>query len=128
MRPIDLQTDLYVINRWMRAHGKRGFSPDELPEIGFIVEDVAAAFMYQTDSTVAFLENFVSSPSAKPKSVARALDAIVKELRHVASMNGISRLVVFSKVRSIGKRIGRLGFQLKGDWQGYSAEVRQWAL
>lgn len=128
MRAISVEHDLGTINGWMKGHDKRGFVAEELPTIGFIVDGVAAAFLYQTDSSVGILENFVSNPEASPQQVASALDKIVKELKFAASKEGIDRLLVFSKVRSIGKRIGRLGFELKGNWQGYAAEVRRWAI
>lgn len=124
MRQIEIEQDLSTINHWMKGHDKRGFVAEELPTIGFIVDGVAAAFLYQTDSSVGILENFVSNPEATPKQVAKALDLIIAELKRAASREGIAQLLVFSKVRSIGKRISRLGFELKGDWQGYSTQVK----
>jgi hypothetical protein len=111
------------VNAWNRARGHREWTAEELPSMGMMVPGVAAGFMYQTDSTVAFLENFISNPEAKASEVSEAIDELVDFFRSQAKNLDIQRLVIFSKKRSIGKRAQKLGFSHVGEWQGYRAEV-----
>ncbi len=68
------------------------YNEDQFPSVGFIVDGVAAYFLYSTDSSVCWLENMVSNRGIDEKTRDQALglliDAILKEAKtlgyHVA--------------------------------------------
>lgn len=113
MRPRRFEVDdLDRINAWLDEHGKPGtLTETEIPSVGLIVEDTAAGFLYITDSSVAFLENFVSNPKAQKRQVREAIDEIIKRLMIFAHEAGISRLVGITTKQSMAKRAEAAGFR-----------------
>lgn len=104
--------DVELLNGWLDGHGKpANLTENELPAVGLIVDDVAAGFLYVTDSSVAFLENFVSNPKAPKRKVREAVDEIIKRLMIFAHEAGISRLVGLTTRKSMAKRAQAAGFQ-----------------
>ena len=79
---------------------------------GYIVEDVAAGFVMQTDAGIAFLENYISNPDARPRDVAKAVDQISEALMGFAKDAGFEYIGALTVLRSIQKRAKRLGLSL----------------
>lgn len=123
MRKYDVK-DLDHINAWNSERKDPLFTPGDLPKNGMIEPDVAAGFLFKTDSEIAILENFVSNPNATPFDVSKAIDKIVEELEQTAKAFGYFKLAAFTHVRSIGSRLERLGFKPRGEWSGYAREVK----
>ncbi len=69
--------DFAQISHWAKTHWDTDYSEDQFPKTGFIVDDVAAFFMYTTDSTVCFLENMVSNREACPVTRDRAIELLI---------------------------------------------------
>lgn len=82
----------------------REFSPGWLPTVGFIVPDVACAWLYVTDSDVAFMENVLSNPGASDEDRGAALDMITKEIFAAARQCGSKWLVGASNIESVISR------------------------
>ena len=103
--------DLETINRWYRAHLSSELPAELVPKMGLIVQDTAAGFLLQTDTSMAFLERFVSNPEASPRAIALAFDQISTALVHSAALVGVRYIGAFSIIPSIEKRARRLGFK-----------------
>lgn len=108
--------DLDAINRWYVAHGKAPITDDLLPATGAIVDDVAAGFLYSTDSAVSVLDGFVTSPDAPLRRRFEALLGIIDHLSSVAKENGAQRVVGFTRSHGMERLVQRLGFARKGDY------------
>jgi len=54
------------------------YSPEQFPEVGFVVEGLAAFFVYQTDSAVCFLENLISKRTASDEDRNLAIHLVTK--------------------------------------------------
>lgn len=105
-----LPEDDTEIGSW---YNKRGLIPAigrYLPKIGMIEPGVAAGFLYQTDSTIAWLESFVTNPEASSSERNVALDRITSALIHEAKKLGFTILMVYSRVPSITDRAREFGF------------------
>lgn len=76
--------DFETICQWFEAREMSRPNRKDLPKVGMIEDGVAAGFLVQTDSSVAFLEFFVSNPAAGRKKRKRSLDSIADELVKVA--------------------------------------------
>ena len=111
MRPTQA-SDLHAVNGWHQARGWPGLSPHHLEMTGYIVEDVAAGFVMQTDAGIAFLENYISNPDARPRDVAKAVDQISEALMGFAKDAGFEYIGALTVLRSIQKRAKRLGLSL----------------
>lgn len=70
-----LASDFPEIEAWGKAWGAE-YLESQFPKTGFIVDGFAAYFLYQTDSTVCFLENLVSNKAADPKLRSQAVDLV----------------------------------------------------
>ena len=103
--------DLATLNEWLAGHECPPLSVEAIPLTGLLMENVAAGFLYQTDSCIAFLENFVSNPSATPRQVSDAVDEITQALLDYAGEIGIKNIVVLTRLGSIEKRAEKFGLK-----------------
>jgi len=79
--------DFPEIAEWGRRWGAK-YSADQFPKVGFIVPGLAAYFLYQTDSTICFMENLISNREADPKQRAQAVDLVTMAIISSAQMLG----------------------------------------
>lgn len=74
--------DFDELAKWGAEWGAE-YREDQFPHIGFIVEGVAAYFLYQTDSSVCWLENMIAkrgvSENVRTQALELLIDAILKE-------------------------------------------------
>lgn len=74
--------DFEQIKEWGKSYGAE-YREHQFPKIGFIVDGIAAYFLYSTDSSVCFLENMVAKKDVdqgeKNKALELICDAILKE-------------------------------------------------
>lgn len=74
--------DWDLIKSWGAEWGAE-YEEALFPTVGFLVENIAAYFLYQTDSNVCYLENLISKKSASAEEKSQAfkllIDAILKE-------------------------------------------------
>lgn len=103
--------DLSTVNKWLGGRKRKDIPANALPDTGFIVDDVAAGFLYLTNSTAAWIEPVVSNPSAKPREVSRAIRDIIENIAELAKTYGVTTLFGMTTKASMVKTIKRLGFE-----------------
>jgi hypothetical protein len=123
VQPFDPAQHLAEVTAWRGSRGDPTFTADILPRVGFIEPGVAAGWMYQTDSRVGFLEEFVTNPKASGKARHAAVDEIGLALIAHAKSLGLLRLFVHTAHRSIGRMCIRRGFAYRGPSHVLSVEV-----
>lgn len=78
-------SDYELLNSWWKDHGWTSPGLDMLPPTGFIVNNVCAAFLYKTDSPIAWMEFIISDKKAdkdiKDKSLDILVDVIIEEAK-----------------------------------------------
>ncbi len=79
--------DFEQICKWAKMYNTE-YSPDNFPKTGFIVEGIAAYFMYKTDSDVCFLENLISNKQAAPEDKDKAINLIIEAILKEAKESG----------------------------------------
>jgi hypothetical protein len=109
--------------RWWIEHEEPIVPATHLPKIGVFYEDLAVGFLYQTDSAIGFLENFVANPEAHPRQVHAALVEVTNELAKIAAGLKLEHVMVLTQRVSVGKVIERCGFQKTTDLTCYAARV-----
>lgn len=109
--------DLDQINRWYIGHGQGPISTDGLPPTGFVVDDVAAGFMYKTDGKLGILEFWVSNPSATSDERHRAFTAIGDQFLKEAIRSGITRIWCLSAASDIIDRSKDWEFKPVGHFE-----------
>lgn len=79
-----LPEDFDQIQLWAKEWGTN-YKPSQFPKTGFIVDGLAAWFLYRTDSSVCFLENLISKKSAderdRDEAIKLVVDAVLTEAR-----------------------------------------------
>lgn len=68
--------DFEQIQVWAKHRGTE-YTESQFPKVGFIVDGYAAYFLYQTDSTVCFLENLIANPLTEGSDRCEAIDLVV---------------------------------------------------
>lgn len=76
--------DFAQIQAWGAEYGDT-YEPDQLPATGFIVDGVAAYFLYKTDTTCCWLENLIATRKTdywvKDEAIRLLIDACVAEAK-----------------------------------------------
>lgn len=112
VKDFDVHHDLRIVNKWLKKHKAPLMSKEDVPEIGLVFPDVLMGFLYQTDASFSFLENFVSNPEASRKDVSQAIDHMSLFLLELAREKGKNKVFAFTKKRSILNRAKQLGFKM----------------
>lgn len=107
--------DLAEIKRWALEGYGYIYSEHQFPKIGFIVDGVAAYFLYQTDSTVCFLENLVANKKIDKDQRSQAIDLIIKELLKTASELGFRVAYATTNLPQVVTRAIRFNAQVDNN-------------
>jgi hypothetical protein len=79
--------DFDQVNAWAKEWGS-SYEPDQLPAIGYIVDGIAAYFLYQTDSKCCWLENLIAKKDIEYHVRDKALSLIIDEILDEAKRLG----------------------------------------
>lgn len=109
MRFVDF-TDADTINGWLTARKAKPVGAENWPRVGMIVEGLAAGFLIQTDTPVAFLEHFVTNPAANLSDRRMALSEIALTLERIAREKGFKRVAAITQSVPILKVASSLGY------------------
>ena len=85
--------DYNMIARWWIDHDQVPCPSDLLPSIGFIIDDIVAGFLYQTDSGVCFFETVVSKKDSDKEKRREALDQLIDTIVNCAKEMKYKRLI-----------------------------------
>jgi len=111
-------TDYETMARWLKARDWPEMPEDMLPKIGAVAEvdgkPVFMAFMYRTDSSIAWFAFPVSDPDSDHQIRARGLNAVVDVLKAEASTRGYKTLLTTSGNDRLNEKLAEHGF-IKGD-------------
>jgi len=106
-----LPGDLVTINRWRAARSMAPLRWEAVPKIGLIVPDLAAGFLFETESPiVAILDSFITNPDAPMRLRYKAVQEILAALGEKAKSLGIERLIGFSESNGIVRLAEGLGY------------------
>lgn len=102
------EKDFAQVREWGRQWGAE-YDKDQFPEVGFIVDGVAAYFLYQTDSCCCWLENMVARRDVDQMTKARALDLLVDAILAEAKTLGFTVAYASTGIISVAKRARQNG-------------------
>lgn len=122
MRPF-LRSDMDEINRWYIAHGHGGVEHHQIPETGRVVPGVAAGFLYVTDSSIGFLDGYVTNRERTLRERSAAIDEITDGLLAEARELGCKQVVAICMSRGVSRRAKRFGMRSLGTAQLAAREV-----
>ena len=115
VRPVRLDQDYALLSEWWVGHGKEPYQPMFLPPHGVIVsrhgKAMAALFLFQTDTALAWLETAVVDPEAPVKERSHALMVAVDALTLVAGAKGYARVIAWPEYEGINRQLEARGWQ-----------------
>lgn len=86
------EQDYDMLCEWWKSWNWAALPQVCLPKVGIIVsnggEDVAAAFLYKTDSCVCWAENFISNKAAKRENRKGSIEYLIEVLTQEAKDSG----------------------------------------
>lgn len=100
-----------AIASWYHARGMEAPSIDRLPELGFIVDNRVAGWLYRTDSTVAMIDAVISNPHTLPSARRQSLKKLAGVLVDTAIALGYPDIIFTSKHPTIQKLGMEMGFR-----------------
>jgi hypothetical protein len=123
LTPWDPEAHLADVNAWHVAQGSQAQPVEVFPAVGYVEPGVAAGWLYQTDSAVAFLETFVANPAAPKVSRWRAMNRIGVALERAARHLGVRRLIATTKSRGMSLIAIRNGGTYLGPFHVLTKEI-----
>jgi hypothetical protein len=100
-----------AIASWYHARDMVAPLPDALPTLGFVVDDKVAGWLYQTDSTIALVDGFISSPASLPSSRKQAVETLAAVLLDLATSLGYSTVLATTSHPTIKKIANKHNFK-----------------
>ena len=104
-----------MVGEWCEQWGIATKLLDYLPTTGYVVVDLAAAFLYETNSPVAFIDVLISNRNAAEEDRTEALDAVVQAVCARGWADGYEIIWGYSQHQDVLTRAGRLGFTVDRD-------------
>lgn len=111
--------DLIEINEWYSLRQMTPMRADIIPKVGYIVEGVAAGFLYQTDSSMCLFDGFIANPLAERHEREEGLDKITDALISQAEKLNFYSIVAMTKHEVIRERCRKYHFAPKGEYHVY---------
>lgn len=103
--------DLNQMESWYKDRGLPIPPINLLPEVGFIVDDTAAGFLYITGGNqLGFMDGFITSQQASYIDRQKGLDVVTKALIDEAKERKVLKLLAFTTAQVIFDRAITNGF------------------
>ena len=118
-----VELDFDELSRWVEVRGGSLPDRDLFPPTGFIVDGVAAGFIYFTNSLVAIIDCYLSNPFTDKELRDKALDLITVELIKYAKTHRCKLLKCDTKLEVIKHRALKHGFKALGAYENFSMEL-----
>jgi len=118
-----LELDFDEIRAWFEARELKIPDRSLFPKVGFIVEGVAAGFIYFTDSPVAIIDCYISNPLSDSKYRSEAITGITEALIVCAKFHKCKRIKCDSTLGSIKRRALDHGFKSTGTYESFIMEI-----
>lgn len=110
--------DYPVLCEWWGAQSFPSPPKEILPATGYMANEVAAGFLYLTNSPIAWLEWVVADPKAEKKLRNQSINEVIEHISKSAKVTGNMLLFTSTNVFPFCERLRRLGFN-EGDKKTY---------
>lgn len=108
---------------WYKAR-KLDCPPIEyFPSTGFIVPNVAAGFVFYTNSPVAIIDGYISNPMASKDVREASLELISESLIHLAKDEDYKLIRCYTSLKCISVLARKFGFKDQGSFVNLVKEI-----
>jgi len=105
--------DYEQIMSWWVKRDKAPISPDLFSDLGFIVDGVAAVFLYTTNSKIAYLECMICNPDVDKSITDKALNDLTELCSEAARQMGYKALMATATNPNVIIRAVKNGFKVE---------------
>lgn len=106
-------SDYETVKQWWIDWNWQPVPEHALPNIGAIIDGKAAAWLYQTDSSIAIIDWFISSKDKEGREEAKI--AIIEGLSGIAKELGYQSVITFARNPHLIKTFENCGFHGRDD-------------
>jgi hypothetical protein len=109
------EADYEMVSAWWKAWKWPVLPLDALPKTGVIIStqtDVCAGWLYQSDSSIAWIEFIISNPNYREPDRSLCLDTLIGTLLTLAREAGYQNVFTSTNAASLIKRHERNGFRV----------------
>lgn len=96
VRQFDASTDLVAVHAWLAARGLSSELAADLPAVGFVVPDIACAFIRGVEGNCCIMDSLASNPEAPAEARHAALEMLFSAVRAGAQGRAIIGFTVDS--------------------------------
>jgi hypothetical protein len=111
----DKAKHLPLISSWYVARGLNPHLPTSYPNVGYVVDRMAAGFLMQTDTDLCMFELFVSDPKAPLGARIRAVTDCILMIVERARDLGFKRICIETNSTGIRKFANQLGMTIRKE-------------
>lgn len=108
-----------MISEWYEKHGQVAPKQEQLSDMGFIVDNRVAGWVYLTNSNLALIECVISNPDTIPSLRKESLRKLAGLLVDTAVSLGCTEVIAITKHESIAELAQFLGFRPLPDHTVY---------
>jgi len=115
------------IKHWFEAWGWPPIPEQFLPENGIVVMDgdvgICAAWLYQTDTPICWLEHFISNKDATKKQRKEGLEGLLNYMTNLAKELGADLVMTSMKGELMGSKLIGEGYQASDKGMSHYIKV-----
>ena len=110
------QLEYDIVKQWWKSHNWEVVPIDALPKTGVIIYSddlpIVAAWLYKTDSNIAWLEFMVSNPNVDKQVRGKAIEHLIDVLTQIAKNYGYKNIFTSLKVPKLISRMQKKGINV----------------
>lgn len=118
-----IREDYNEVSTWYQARKLKPLSFRHVPQIGYIIPEIACGYLVQSDNGTTFLEGFITNPEADSVDRTEAIDRIAKQLLNEAKILGYKQIFALTKHNNITTACNNNEFKNIGQYNVFFREV-----
>lgn len=108
---MNLDKDYHIVESWWKERNWTPIQKELLSKYGFIVNDVAAMWLYPFNGSKSCMVGFpISNPTSTKEDRDRSLDLLFKTISKVAKDMGYKYIMTHSNIKPVKDRLEKLNF------------------
>lgn len=111
------ERDWPLINKWYEQHGLARPKDSMLSDLGYMVDERVAGWLYITNSGMSFIENIISDPSVSPKARSLSTKCLIGFMIDLSHSFGYDTVFGITKHPAILKYGREFGFKEQKDYK-----------
>lgn len=108
-----------MLERWLAHYCVPMPEDDVMSDLGYVADNIAAAFLFKTQSKVCYIDNVAGDPDSIVEARNAALEEVLRKLELDAFNEGFKLITVLAKLPRMTARLERLGYRRHGDYSLY---------